>query len=145
MEPGHGSEIRLGPGCVVRQDALLFCFAQSGGPGGQNVNKRETRVQLRVRLEDVQGLDAGSRARLARLAGSRLVGDGELSIVSQQTRSQVRNREHALDELRELVREALIRPVPRRPTRPTRGSVERRLSAKKATARRKQERGPGGD
>ena len=106
-------------------------FIRASGPGGQNVNKLSTAVQLRFDVRHSPSLPAGVRARLERLAGRRLTRDGVLIITAQRHRTQERNRQDALDRLIELIRHAAVPPVPRRPTRPTAGSRERRLQSKK--------------
>lgn len=131
--------VRLGPGVFVRESDLVYTATRSSGPGGQNVNKRSTRVELRVSVDAIP-LDPGSRRRLVRLAGSWLVGDGELLIASQDERSQKRNKEGCLAKLRELVIRAMTKPKPRIRTKPTRGSVERRLRAKREHADKKRRR-----
>ncbi len=105
-------------------------FVRASGPGGQNVNKVASAVQLRFEAARSPHLDAGTKARLKRLAGSRWTVDGAVVIASDRHRSQVLNREDARNKLRALIVAALHRPKPRRPTRPTKGSVRRRLDAK---------------
>jgi ribosome-associated protein len=106
-------------------------FVRSSGPGGQNVNKLSTAVQLRFDVRHSPSLPGDVRARLERLAGSRLTRDGELVIIAQSHRTQARNRQDALDRLIELIRKAAVAPIKRRPTRPTKGSRERRIEGKK--------------
>jgi ribosome-associated protein len=115
-------------------------FVHASGPGGQNVNKVATAVQLRF---DVAGssLPDDVRERLIRLAGRRLTKDGVLVITAQRHRAQDRNRQDARERLFELIRRAAVAPVPRRPTRPSRASRERRLDAKKRRSVLKQLRG----
>ena len=125
-----GAQLRLAPGVFVRESDLTFRAVRSTGPGGQNVNKRSTKVELRIHIDDIP-LERGARTRLARLAAGRLTDAGEIIITADEERSQRRNREAALSRLREIVARALVRPKPRKPTRPTRGSVERRIQEKK--------------
>ena len=109
---------------------LEWTAVKSSGPGGQNVNKVASKVELRVALACVEGLDARTAARLRALAGARLTDGGELVITSTKTRDQGRNLADALAKLQALLQAAQALPRPRHATRPTRGSVERRLSAK---------------
>ncbi len=106
-------------------------FIRASGPGGQNVNKLSTAVQLRFDVRGSPSLPEAVRARLERLAGRRLTRDGVLVIIAQRHRTQERNRQDALDRLIELIERAAVAPVPRRKTKPTRGSRERRLESKK--------------
>ena len=106
-------------------------FVRSSGPGGQNVNKLSTAVQLRFDVRHSPSLAPDIRARLERLAGSRLTRDGVLVIAAQRHRTQLRNRQDALERLLELIRQAAVRPIKRRPTWPTAGSRERRIEGKK--------------
>jgi ribosome-associated protein len=124
---------------VARAD-LRFVASRSRGPGGQAVNKLSTAMQLRVPLAAIRGLSDAARQRLERLAGSRLTALGILVISADTHRSQVRNREACLERLAALVKSAAREPKKRRPTRPSRAAVEKRLTAKRQRAQRKRER-----
>jgi ribosome-associated protein len=106
-------------------------FVRASGPGGQNVNKLSTAVQLRFDVRGSPSLPAEVRARLERLAGARLTRDGVLVIIAQRHRTQARNREDALDRLIALIRQAAVAPRPRRSTRPSKAARERRVETKK--------------
>jgi ribosome-associated protein len=137
------SRVELAPRVVVSRGVLDISFSRSGGPGGQNVNKVSTRCQLRVALADLP-LHEEARVRLAHLAGPYLIAGGVLLIDADEHRSQSRNKDACLAKLRELIVRAQVRPKVRRATRPTRGSVERRLTAKRTTSDKKRRRGDGG-
>ena len=129
--------IRVTPTLALDERDLEETFVRSPGPGGQNVNKVSTAVQLRFALEHTAALPAEVRRRLRALAGRRLTADGWLVIEANRFRSQARNREDARARLAELVRKAAHPPKPRRPTRPSAASKERRLKDKRARARTK--------
>lgn len=116
---------------TIPESELQESFARSGGPGGQAVNKQETKVELRWRPAQTQALSAWDRTWVLEKLAGRLTSDGDLVVTSTKTRDQGRNREDARDKLVALVRAALVRPKPRRATRPSRGAKERRLQAKK--------------
>lgn len=132
--------LRLAPGVSIPEAALTYTAARSGGPGGQNVNKTESKIELRFDLNLIEGLSFGARERLLRLSGQRLTDDGFLVLSCDETRSQRTNRSLVIDRLCELVREAMVVPKMRRRTRPSRGSVERRLQDKARVSQRKQDR-----
>ncbi|HEY1541402.1 MAG TPA: alternative ribosome rescue aminoacyl-tRNA hydrolase ArfB [Xanthobacteraceae bacterium] len=123
--------IRVTDHIALDESELDESFIRSSGPGGQNVNKLATAVQLRFDVRGSPSLTDEVRARLERLAGRRLTREGVLVITAQSHRTQERNRADALDRLLDLIRAAAVRPVPRRPTRPTRASKRRRLDSKK--------------
>lgn len=123
--------IRLASHIHVNEDEIEISFVRASGPGGQHVNTTSTAVQLRFDVQNSPSLPEDVRQRLLRLGGSRVTEAGELVIDARRYRSQARNREDALDRLRGLVLHACQRPKPRRKTRPTRASKERRLDAKK--------------
>lgn len=128
----------------IDEDELQESFIRASGPGGQNVHKVSTAVQLRFDVRNSPNLPDDVRQRLERLAGQRLTNDGVLIITAQRFRTQERNREDAQARLVELIRQATERPKPRRPTRPTLASKERRLEAKNRRADIKKGRGAKG-
>jgi ribosome-associated protein len=115
----------------IDEREIAESFVRASGPGGQNVNKLSTAVQLRFDVRHSPSLPPDVAARLERLAGARLTRDGVLIIIAQSHRTQLRNRQDALDRLLDLIRRAAIAPVPRRPTRPTKASRQRRIDSKK--------------
>jgi ribosome-associated protein len=133
--------IVVAPGVVVPAAALTLHTSRSSGPGGQNVNKVASKVELRVDLDRVEGLPEEARARLRALTDGRLDAEGRLLLVSQRTRDQHRNLEDAREKVRALVQRALVRPRTRRPTRATAASKARRLDEKKRRSAHKRRRG----
>jgi ribosome-associated protein len=132
--------IQVRPGVLVPEEAMDFHAVRAGGPGGQNVNKVASKVELRVSLGGIVGLDPYARERLRILCAGRLDAEGRLVVTSQLTRDQRKNLDDARDKVRVLIERALVRPRRRRSTRPTRASVERRLSDKKHRSTRKADR-----
>jgi ribosome-associated protein len=135
--------LRVTSSVVVPADEIRVRFSRSGGPGGQNVNTRDTRVEVVFDVASSSALGPRQRARVLDRLASRLDAEGRLRVVAAEERSQARNRELAVDRLRALLADAL-RPDPpaRRPTRPSKGAEERRLAAKRARSRIKQTRAP---
>ena len=123
--------VDIAPGVVLADDELEWKFIRASGPGGQNVNKVSSAVQLRFNLALNSSIPAAARHRLRRLAGQKLTDDGTLLISARNERSQEQNRREALERLAALIRAALIEPKLRRKTRPTKASKERRIDSKK--------------
>jgi len=127
--------IRINAYISIDEREIEESFVRASGPGGQNVSKLSTAVQLRFNVRASPSLPPQVRQRLERLAGSRLTRDGVLVIIAQRHRTQARNRQDALERLIDLIREATVAPPPRRPTKPSRPSRERRVETKKRRSR----------
>ena len=141
----HGNRlilmIQITDDIIIDERELHWDFVRSSGPGGQNVNKVSTAVILRFNAAQSPALTPGIRDRLGRIAGRRMTSDGVLVIKAARFRSQSQNRDDALDRLRDLIQRAAVPPKKRRKTRPTRASVEKRLSTKQHRSRIKRQRG----
>jgi ribosome-associated protein len=134
-------DLAIAPGLVIPSSELEWIAVRSSGPGGQNVNKVSSKVELRFAFERSAALTAPVKARLRVIAATRLDAAGRIRIVSQETRNQPQNLENAREKLARLVASALAVPKKRTATAPTRGSRERRLEHKQIHARKKKARG----
>jgi ribosome-associated protein len=136
--------IPVAPGVTIPAAALEARQVRASGPGGQNVNKVASRVELLVDVALIEGLDSAARLRLYALAGKRRAADGRLRLVAQESRDRHRNLETARERARDLVGRALQVPAVRRPSRPSRGAREARLREKAREGRVKAARRPVG-
>ena len=133
--------IELGPGVWTDREQLRFGFSRSSGPGGQNVNKVNTKTELRVNLAALHGISDRALARLKTLAGRRLMDDGDMLFTADTQRTQESNRRACLEKLRTLIEEALVEPKKRKKSKPSKGSKLRRLASKKKQGEKKKARG----
>ncbi len=141
-DPHTGRFLEVTPDLAISEDDLEERFVRAPGPGGQHVNKASTAVHLRFRAAGIRRLPAEVQARLAQIAGSRLTAQGDLLITARRHRSQERNRADARERLIALLRHAAEPKKARRPGRPPRAAIEKRLQAKRRRSERKRERRP---
>ncbi|HEX2253315.1 MAG TPA: alternative ribosome rescue aminoacyl-tRNA hydrolase ArfB [Thermoanaerobaculia bacterium] len=134
--------VAIREGVEIPDDEITVATARSGGPGGQNVNKVETKVMVRFRPADSRVLDEADKARIAERLAPRLTRGGVLQVSSQRHRSQAANKQAALERLGELLRDALAEEAERVPTRVPRGQKKRRLQGKRRRSEIKSGRGP---
>jgi len=123
--------IRITDQISIDESEIHESFVRSSGPGGQNVNKLSTAVQLRFDVRHSPSLPSDVAVRLMRLAGRRMTKDGVLVLIARNHRTQERNRAEAQERLIDLIQQAAVRPIPRRATKPTRASKQRRIEGKK--------------
>jgi ribosome-associated protein len=138
--PAPASRIELAPGVWINKADLRYAFSRGGGPGGQNVNKVNTRAELRVALAAIVGLDEHAIARLRALAGRRLTAANEIVFTAQSSRSQRDNKRQCLEGLQALVERAWRKPLPRKKKRVTRAMKAKRLGSKREHGERKARR-----
>lgn len=140
--------IEINPNLAIDESALTFTFARSPGPGGQNVNKVETKAILHFNVAACRSLSDAQKSLIFRKLASRINSEGMLQVVCWRHRSQSANRREATERFAKLIADALRPRKKRRPTKPSRGSIERRLEAKRRrgeTKRRRRDPDPGGE
>ena len=135
------ADLVVAPGVVIPEEAIAFSASRASGPGGQNVNKVASKVELRVAVSQIRGLTFDAQERLRLVAGKRWIDGGFLLVTASETRNQPENRALAEQKLVSLVQQALIVPKKRKATKPTKGSQERRVASKKARSQTKKSRG----
>ena len=133
--------LEIAPGVSIDEKDIRESFVQASGPGGQHVNKNATAVQIQIDLTGIEGLRPDAKARLIRLAGKRISPEGLLTMTCQEHRSQYRNRQEAMTRIMGLIREALVRPKPRKKTKPSKSAKKRRLDEKTRRGKAKASRG----
>ena len=133
--------LEVTPAVVIPDTDLSFAFVRASGPGGQNVNKVSSAVQLRFDMRGSTALSDAVKSRLRALAGRRVTDDGAILIIARNQRSQDQNRREALERLADLIQRALVVPKTRKATKPTRASREKRLESKVRQQRTKRQRG----
>ncbi|MBK8792264.1 MAG: aminoacyl-tRNA hydrolase [Holophaga sp.] len=131
----------IAAGVQVPAEAISVKAVRSGGPGGQNVNKVSSKIELRIQLEAIQGLTPEALVRLRHAVRNRLDGEGRWMIISEKTRDQAKNLEDARAKAVQVIAAAMVPPTPRHATRPTRGSKLRRLDDKRQAGEKKRQRG----
>jgi ribosome-associated protein len=144
-ESSPSSGIEIAPGYVLPEEAVRFAYSRSSGPGGQNVNKVNTRVEAWISLRALEILPAYAVVRLRSIAGRRITKDDELHLVAQVERTQEGNRSALIEKLRELIQQALTAPRPRRATKPSKASKRRRVEGKRHRGEIKSNRRGGWD
>lgn len=132
--------IELGSGVWTDREQLRFGFSRSSGPGGQNVNKVNTKTELRVNVTSLHGISDRAISRLKNLAGRRLTPDNDLLFTADSQRTQESNRRACLEKLRDLIGQAMVEPKVRKKSKPSKGAKKRRLESKKRVGEKKKSR-----